>query len=178
MNKQLTQQIIIHIFTGLGLLSKLGEQFNSLRSKDYLLSEKLTFVDEDGEVKKNIWGVQSFLENESFKILVTDCTTNTQTLDYAMIVHLKNNPTYGLYLNLDKDDFSKSNSLISVSLDGKSWAQCNVYLQATFLAAMESVKDFSLNWKKSQNHKEEYDSLVSFVKHYDNIFQENEVNEG
>ena len=179
MNKSLTEQIAMHILNGLGLSTQLNqEKFNSLNSKEYLLSEKLTFLNEDSEDKKNIWGIQSFIENENIKILAADCTGDDESLDYAVVVHLKNNPTYGIYLNINKDKSIESNSLISVSLDGKNWAFCNPYLQGTFLAAMENVKDIRLNWKRAQDYKDEYDSLVTFIKHYDNLFQEDDVNEG
>lgn len=182
MNKELTQQIVHHIFCGLGIAPNSffkNSKFESIKSKKYLLSEKLSFSNENEEnIKNNIWGTQLFVENNNLKILVADCTTDPDVLEYAALIHLEENPTYGIYLNYNMlDEINEVYPLISVSLDGVNWMNCNTYLQATFLAAMENVKNIQFNWGLIDNYKKEYDSLLSFIKFYDK-FYEDQLDEG
>jgi hypothetical protein len=178
MNTKLTQQIVHHIFSGLGVAPNSlvkNSKFESIKSKKYLLSEKLIFSDENGqEIKNNIWGTQLFVENNNLKILVGDCTTTSDVLEFAAVIHLEENPTYGIYLNYGDDE---SYPLISVSLDGINWMNCNTYLQATFLAAMENIKNIPFNWRSIDQYKKEHDSLLSYIKYYDK-FYEDQLDEG
>ena len=75
---------------------------------------------------------------------------------------------YGLYLV--NSDLVSPNPLIAVSMNGKDWLECNTYLQATFLAAMESIKGLGLSWSKADPYKEQLVSLLSFIKFHNHIY--------
>ncbi len=181
MNKNLTKEIVHHIFSGLGVApNSLANniKFESIKSKKYLLSEKLSFLDEDqNNIKNHIWGAQLFVDKQNLKILLGDCATDSEVLEYAAVVHLQDSPTYGMYLNYNLTSSNQDyNPLIAVSMDGVNYMACNNYLQATFLAAMENVKNFQFNWGVVEAYQAEHKSLLSFIKYYDKFYEE-EVSE-
>lgn len=174
MNKNLTTQIVNHIFSGFGVVqTNLFDPnvFNSIKSKQYLLNEKLTFIDDEGkELKNNIWGIQLSVENKNFRVLIGDCTTDSEVLQYTGLFHLEDNPFYGISMLYSTGNFS-SDPLIAFSLDTKSWMPCNTYLQATFLAGMENIKEIKFNWNKCNNYQKQYEAMLNFVKYYDKFYE-------
>jgi hypothetical protein len=178
MNKNLTTQIINHIFYSFGVVPNNVidfNTFNSIKSKQYLLDEKLSFLnDQEQEIKNNIWGLQLSVENKNFRVLIADCTTDSDVLQYTGIFHLEENPIYGISV-LYSSGFNPC-PLIAVSLEGKNWMPCNTYLQATFLAGMENIKEIKFNWNKCVNYQQEHQALLSFIKFYDKFYED--VSEG
>jgi hypothetical protein len=174
MNYALMHEIIKHIFANLAIIpSKFIDLNNtiSLRDKKFLLHEKLTFEAEDGqEIKNKVWGCQLSAEQQELKILLGDCTHDSSVSEYCLVVQLKNSPAYGLYLRFN--DLGESDEpLIACTLDGKSWMQCNTYLQATFLAGMENLKDLGLSWNKCHDYKDQFELMLSFIEFYDQFYE-------
>jgi hypothetical protein len=64
-----------------------------------------------------------------------------------------------------------SEALIACSLDGKAWMECQTYLQATFLAGMEQVRDVGMNWSKCLDYKVHYESLLTFIKFHHTLYE-------
>ncbi len=175
MNKKLTIEIIDHIFSGLGLSpirSIDTDKFESLKNKKYLLSETVDFDLEDSVIKNNVWGTQFFIEGSYLKILAADCTTEDGVLGYAVIIHLQDNPAYGIYLDYSSQFEIDSQPLIAVSVDNQKWLPCNIYLQATFLAAMENVKQVGLKWEKCKDYNQDFSNLLNFIKYHGNYYEE------
>lgn len=176
MNKNLTFEIVNHIFSGLGINSSIINLnlFQSIRSKQFLLDKRLSFSDEnDQDFDNKVWGVQYSLNDNTVKILIGDCTTDSDVLQYCGIVHLQDNPFYGIsacYTSNNKS-YVDPQPLICVSTDGKNWMECNTYLQATFLAAMENTKELSFISKKCENYNVEFEALQTFIKYYDNFYE-------
>ncbi len=161
MSAELTNQIIIHIMENLGINSNKSK---SLISKDYLLPEKLSFETDSEEFENSIWGCQFVVENKSLKLLLGNSSISKHEKEYCLIVHLEDSPTYGLYLSeIDKDQ-----NIIAFSVSGKDWMKCSVYLQATFLAGIEQIRDIGFPQEICKNYKNEYDSMISFINYRDN----------
>jgi hypothetical protein len=175
MNNKLTIEIINHIFSGLGLSidSNLDlNKFESIKNNKYLLPETVTFDVENKSVKNNVWGTQFILEGEFLKILAADCTTEEGVLGYAVLIHLQNNPSYGVYLDYSSQFEIDPQPLIAVTIDNKKWMPCNTYLQATFLAAMENVKQVGLKWEKCKDYNHQFTNLLTFIKYHNSYYEE------
>lgn len=170
MNIQLTHSIAHHILASLLIVSSDFINFDktkSLSSKEYLLDKKLILEEDGSSFQNNIWGCQISTSEQGIKLLVANCSTSSGE-EYCLIVSSSNLPVYGVYLA--NSDLDNNNSLISVSADdGKSWMVCKTYLQATFLAGMEQIKDIALRWNKCQDYEKEFEMIKSFLNHREQI---------
>ena len=170
MNQALTEQIVYHILANFGVLPASFINWNrtqSLVDKQYLLPEKLSFETEDGQtLRKNIYGCQiSVADVKTIKVLLVDCSQDKSVPEFCLVINLQDNPSYGLYLVFNKlaDDPPDPEPMIAVSLNHKDWMICNIFLQATFLAGMEQVKDLGHNWSKCTDYQIQYGALQSFI---------------
>lgn len=180
MSNKLTEEIINHIFSNLFIINNSqfdNNKFKSLKSDDFILNKNISFEDENGqEIKKNIWGVQIMIEKQPFKMLLADCSIEPNIAEYCLIVSLSDAPTYGVYSCYSFKDPLDSQALIAISVDKQNYMQCNMYLQATFLAGMENLKDIPYTMEKVSDYDQEYNLLLSFLNYHNFIFGDN--NEG
>jgi hypothetical protein len=170
MNLKLLEQIVRHIFANFMIVS--SEFVNEKRSKslmstDFLLKEKLSFDTDNGKIFNRVWGCQLSALDHEVKILLGDCSQDTLTKEYCLLIQLKGSPAYGLYL-IDTDDSEISaEPMIACTMNEKDWLECNTYLQATFLAAMENLKELGFTWKKCTDYKSQYEMMKSFIEFHD-----------
>ena len=179
MNRKLTEQIAYHILANLGVFSSGfvdSENTQSIVDKSFLLPEKISFTDEGKVIRKNIYGCQVTIETKELRLLLADCTQENEYPEFALLVQLKDSPSFGLYIVAAKESVD-SEVLIAVSADHKNWMPCSMYLQATFLAGMEQTRDIGFGWSKASNYSEQYKELLSFIKFHHNYYSE-EDNEG
>jgi len=172
MNFSLRDAIVKHVLCNFAILPssfvKLGGT-KSLMNKDFLLEEKIPFTNEDGSVSKNkIWGCQIAAESQELKILLGDCSQEDGVSEYGLLVSGKGIPSYGIYF---VDHNQNNESLIACTLDGKDWLECQTYLQATFLAAMEQIKDVGSNWSKCTSYKDQHTALLNFIKFHNMVYE-------
>lgn len=166
------EQIIRHVFANFAVIQTSFvdlKRTNSLKSKEFLLEEKLRFQGDNGVIINDIWGCQISLDKQELRVLLGDCSSIIDTKEYCLIVQLKDNPTYGLYLIESQE--VENEPLLSVSLNGLDWMECQTYLQATFLAAMEQVREAGLAWNKCTNYQENYKSLLSFIEFHNTVYE-------
>jgi len=174
MNNQLTQQIVHHIFYNFGVLSQ--SNVPSLLNDNFLLKEKLSLLSENNEtLNNNIYGGQvKITPNKYFKLLLVDCLSqDIEYKEYICVLQLDDGPIYGLYLLNYLNNVEEA--LIAGCKD-QHWFLCNIYLQATFLAGMEQLKDINYTWTKCENYQELYQQLLTYVKYYNQYFEA--LNEG
>lgn len=175
MNPNLRAEIIKHVFANFGVIPAdyVNEKTRSLSSKEYLISEKLSFEDESGVIQNKVWGCQLSADIQEIKILLADCTQEENHPEYCLLVQLKNAPSYGLYLNFDEFLGRQTNSsyMIAYSLDSKLWMECSTFLQATFLGGMEQIRETGFAWNKITNYQSQYQTLVSFIKYHSSIYE-------
>jgi hypothetical protein len=181
MNKQLTSQIINHIFSNLLIINASDfniNKFKSIKSTEHLLPETISFAGDsaDEETINKIWGIQLSIDGQKLKMLLANCSVDPNILEYALLIKMQDTPAYGVYGSYNKDynNFVIEDPLIAVCMDNQNWMQCNTYLQATFLAAMENIKDLPYTLEKCQDYKAEYNSLLSFIKYYDFLYEDND----
>ena len=173
MNQALTEQIAKHILTGLGVIPS-HNVHQSLIDKEFLLEQKLHFKNEGASIVKNsIYACQITIDQKDFKIILGDCSQEKGFPEYCLVIQFKGNPAYGLYFILESHD-SDGEALIAVSVNDKDWMPCNTFLQATFLSAMEQLKDLGIGWIKCSNYKKEYDMLLSMINFHSAYEVENE----
>jgi len=168
MNLILREEIVKHVMSNFQIIPSdfvNSDKSRSLMSPDLLLENKLKFENND----KNIWGCKLLLDKQEFKILVGDCTQDKKYPEFCIITQLEGTPAYGLYLVYNEDD---SEALIACSLDGKTWMECNTYLQSTFLAGVEQIRDIAVPWEKCKEYKDQYDMMVSFIKYHTSMYEE------
>lgn len=174
MNRILTEQIVQHILANLGVLPALhvSEKTPSIIDKQFLLSEKVSFEIDGEVVRKNVYGCQiTITGSKEFKMLLVDCGA-PEMPEYCLVVQLKDAPTFGLSFlcgpsavyDLDPE------AMIAVSPDHKNWMPCSTYLQATFLAGMEQLRDLGFGWTKCADYQDQYQQLLSFIKFRSSFF--------
>lgn len=172
MNNILRNTIVKHIFSNFGVIqSKFidSNKTKSLMSNEFLLSKKISYKNTAGNiVKNNVWGCQITLDQKEFKILLADYGQDSSK-EYCLLVQLKNSPAYGLYIL--NDEILGDETMIACTLDGKQWMECQTFLQATFLAGMEQIKDIGLSWSKCNSYREQFDLILSFIEFYESIYE-------
>jgi len=93
------------------------------------------------------------------------------TSELYVVSHLEGTPTYGIFYYADECEEAK----IALSLSGKEWSDCNMYLKATYLAAMEQLRDIIIFPEICTEYKNEVAALKSFVNY---CFEEKEEENG
>lgn len=170
------ENIIRHVMANLAIIPSSfvdPDKTKSLMSKEYLLTEKLSFESEEEVIKNRIWGCQISLEQQELKFLLGDCSQEKNIPEYCLIVQLKNAPAYGVYLVFNDLVSSQVDSepLLACTLNGKEWMECQTYLQATFLAGMEQVRDVGLSWNKCTDYKDQYELMLSFIEFHNVVYE-------
>jgi hypothetical protein len=181
MNKELTNQIIRHVYSCLGVrLPNKKTNVQSIMQPEYLFDKKISF---DDGVKNNIWGIEfNFSKSEDlyFQIILAELTQDN-VQEYAILVCAKDSPSYGCYLTYDEynldAEVAVDRPMIACNLQKGSWAECSVYLQSSFLCGMEKIREVSSSFKKIKNENL-YEQLISFIQFYQNTMEkENEGKE-
>ena len=176
MNQKLTEEIVYHILANMGIFPTdfVNKEFTkSILDKQFLLPEKITFEGTSGVISKEVYGCQiSIANSKDFKILLADCTQEKDIPEYCLFVQLKDAPAFGVYLIFNRlvDDQSDCEAMIAVNTDKKFWIPCTMYLQGTFLAGMEQLRDLGYGWTKCTEYKTHYEQLLSFIKFHDSFF--------
>ena len=167
MKNRLTEEIIRHVLSCFVVVSNDVDRSGlPLNGKDYQLKETILFDTDEGLIKNQVWGIQFIVEQKMFKVLLAD-TSIDKCPEYCLLVHLEGLPYYGLYLSTD-EDFSQA--IIAFSMDGSSWNECSTFLQATFLAAMEQIREGLFLQAVCEDYKKEHQSLLDFLKFHGATF--------
>jgi len=169
MNPELTKQIIRHIYNCLGVkLPGIDMANYSIMQPEFILPYKISF--EDGE-QNDIWGVQLDMDHEMIKIVLADCSQDGVP-EYALLVAVRDAPSYAAYLcynEFGQDEDIKP--MIACSLQQGSWAECSVFLQATFLSGMEKLREINTKFENLKEPEEPYKYLINFINFYQETFQ-------
>lgn len=174
MNSRLTTEIAIHVLSNLGIIESNFVNYQrtkSLIDPNFLLPEKVSFTLDNQQIHNHVYGSQVNLGGKDIKLLLADCSQEKDFPEYALLVQLKDAPAFGVYLINNSQE-----ALIGVNTDKKFWMPCTTYLEGTFLAAMEQLRDLGTGWTKCSNYQSQYQQLLSFIEFHDNLFGEN--NEG
>jgi hypothetical protein len=166
-NQKLLNQILDHIYGNLGLTKKI---LSPITTDAFHLKEGLLFSDEEGEYTASLWSAQANI-GAVMKILCADFSVKSNS-EYAVIVELEKCPTYGCYLCFDNSSKESFDGLLAFFTNGK-WLETSTYLQATFLAGMENLKDFHQPWVPATKPYL-IDKMKSFIQYSDSKVSSNE----
>lgn len=172
MNRVLLSEIVKHIYSNFGLLGSKYvdiQRTQSLNSKEFLLPEKMSFRDGEGKTVQNkIWGCQISVDQSEIKIMAADCGIDPEIPEYCVLVQLKNSPAYCMYFvysdHLPVEDQVDEEALLAVNINDKEWMECGTYLQGTFLAGVEQIRDVGMTWNKCSNYQDQIETMKSFMK--------------
>lgn len=171
MNFSLRECIVKHILANFAIIPSdfiFLDKSKSLQSKEFLLPKSISFGESNGSpINNKLWGCQATIDKQEIKILLADCTVDMAIPEVALLIHLKGQPMYGLYFVNQTQD---TESLIAGSINGKEWLECNTYLQATFLAGMERLKEFGLPWQKLTEYTDLVSHMSFFIDFHSRLF--------
>lgn len=166
----LVNHILEYIYNNFGICNDFVS--TSIVSEKYLLTKKIKFEGVDGnEWSAKMYGAEIVIDKLRFRILCGDFSSEEK--EYALIVKLDNCPSYGCYLiyNSDLSEISGPQAgLLAFSIKENEWLASNVYIQATFLAGMEQLRDVSASWQSLSNYQDMIENMKSYVRHYDSIY--------
>lgn len=162
MSIKLTNTILEHIFTNLGFMD---QRKNSLLSSKLLTDYKITFEDNDIESYSKVYACETAITQAKIMIAGTYLTLEDHEKDMAIVVKIENCPTYGCYLSQDKDGVNSG--LIAFNLKDKTWIVANTFMQASFLAGMEQLRDIINPFNECKGPKDIYEAFISFLKYHD-----------
>lgn len=145
----LTNEIATHILNQYHIKS-------NMINDEFLIEEKLKFIEDSKEISSNIYISNLTSLNQEIQILITTYSNNR-----CLIIKIKDSPSYAIL------ELNGENSLIALKLD--NWVTCSIYIQATFLAAMEQLKDLSILVKSSDINDEIINLLHEFLEYYEEI---------
>lgn len=177
MNKELTNQIIRHIYQNLGIkTTNQSKNKFSILNQNFLLKKKIKFEGID----QNIWGIQFEIEKGAYlQVAAADCSQNNFP-EYAIMVALQDTPSYACYLayqELAPPDLEIDRPMIACQVKDDIWTEASMYMQSSFLCGMEKIRDIPAPFSKLKQESIA-DKLTSFVEFYqDKMEQENEGQE-
>jgi hypothetical protein len=182
MNVKLQNNIVEHIFSSFAIFPSTYINLNksgSLKHPNYLLPEKIVFEEKNKIISNKVWGCQLTVSHQKIKVMLGNCSIDESEdhyREYALLVKPEGLPAYGLYVVWDKYELKTIETVLACSVDDESWMECNTYLQATFLAAMEQTRDLGMSWAPiSFDSKEMHKILLSFIEFK---LKEDQLNEG
>lgn len=148
-NQALTNEIVKHIFNDLGIYAT---RRISMHNDEFLTRHTLSFVDEKGlKQAVPIWGCQASINGTKFVMISTEFVNDREAV---VLVQLEKCPLYGAYL---KDECS-----IGVMIKDR-WMNANIFLQASFLAGMEQMRDIATPFQGISNASELVKHMKAFI---------------
>ncbi len=147
MQSNLTNEILGHIFTNLGLMAP---RKTSLKNDYFLLSETIDLEENDKDKCLPIWGAQVPVAEGKFNLLLTEMKDHPGEQEYFLVSKMEDCPIYGCYILLESTVVDKNvpkHGEILFSLKDNAWLPTDTFLQATFLAGMEQLKELITPWQ-------------------------------
>lgn len=165
MNQQLKKEIIKHFFNSVGVFSDekiRNGLIDNLLSDKFLVDKKLAFETEDNKKYQNrIWSIASKIDNSVIKILIAD--THDTIPEYTIMFQMDTLPPYALRLSIAEDDLGS----MYFNPEDNKWIDANTSVQARFLSGVESLNEIFVEWKKFDEYKDLYKSLIGFLNFYE-----------
>lgn len=127
----------------------------------FKLKEKFTCTNLNSDkVEASVWAIEGQIGSEKFYSLLCEIDKVRDFSEYILLSKLEDSPTYGSYLCIEDDE--PTQSVLSYSPKESIWLPTNVYLQATYLAGMESLKDVLVEWHALEHPIDFLKELQSF----------------
>jgi len=153
MNNNLTKEIIKHIFRNFGLLASNENQLK-ITDNSFLLKEKIKYSEDDLEHEARVYGCECQIQNKKIIIFYT-CLISEDDGEEFLYVHLEDNPAYCIWAG---NQYIENDIYFNVNTE--NWGNCSILLQATFLAALESLKDIYPSFYRATEYQEDYKKFL------------------
>jgi hypothetical protein len=159
MSEQLTNQIVKHVLDNVGITDE--KQVSILQ---FLTDKTIQFDVEDGELATaEVWACQTLVDNVRFRMMYSHLDG-----DMIFVSKLDECPTYGCSLIIDNEITYNLDGFIGLKMNDQNWIPTTIFLQATFLAGMEQLKDLSGGYSKCSDHEDLLSDLKSFISFKEN----------
>jgi hypothetical protein len=144
-----------------------------IKKEHFKLNKDFEFVNLHGaQSAAPVWAIEGKLGSNNFQITLSELMVSEDCQEYFLLSKFEDSPTYCSYLCVEDNEPTQSNLCYSPKPD--VWIPTNVYLQATYLAGMESLRDVLVEWNSLSNSSEIFTDLLSF---YQKIIDSNEEDE-
>lgn len=162
---KLTNTIVEHIFHNLGFLDT---RTNSLISEMLLTEYTITYDDEDKEHKLPVYACETRINQSQIVMAGVVFPAEGTHQEMAVVIHTQDCPIYGCYLWYEGGSQPiESEGQILMSLKDNTWMDTTTFVQASFLAGMEHLKDLRQTFTICKDAKPIYQTLVAFIKYID-----------
>lgn len=167
MKSDLLNEIITHIFYNLKFLDSDSKQ--SICNNYFLCPQNFDF--EDSSIISRVYGAQAVVNGYKFKLLAHHFfNENEDGGTFCCVIQMQDCPIYGC-IGSYQDNKNVNNKIedgiLVYQINGsESWLPTTTFLQATFLAGMEQLKEMSIQFQKLDD-KELFEVLKKLM-----IFQQ------
>jgi hypothetical protein len=171
MNSNLTTAILAHLFSGFGVLD-FGDHL-SIRHLDFRTKHMIEFYDDqDREEASLVYACQTTVNAATLKLLYVELVCNHSDYvdsDLILLSQLEGCPMYGCFLSCD-DMREPTTGFIACKFKD-NWMPCSVYLQATFLAGMEQLRDLTGKYEPCKDLGKLPEELKSFIQYRETFLE-------
>lgn len=175
---EITNAIVKHIFKNLGIFNDVPI---SICNEVFLTDKQISYSGDDGEKFALVWACQTSVEGKKLSMICTSLITpNENDVDYIenfVLVKLEGQPAYGCYLIADETATYIDAGFIATELKPKTWIPTTTFLQATFLAGMEQLRDLTSKYDPIPNSEELFGLLKDFISYHESFTTIGEENE-
>lgn len=163
-NDEITNAIIKHIFTQLGLYDTTAV---SIHHKAFLTDKTIAYENDNYEkMSAKVYACQTEISSKKLSIISSELDES----ENFVVVKFDSNPAYGLYLcsEYPSEDIIATplvfqDGFLATQLKEKTWIPTTIYLQATFLAGMEQLRDLTSKYDKVKDIDVLFDLLKEFI---------------
>lgn len=146
-NTVLTNEIVRHVFANLGVSEA---RKGSVIHEIFQSNKTLSFTDDAGKHTVPVYGCQVKIGDAKFEIV----SVKLSDKEAAFVSRLENCPTYGAYLGEE--------CLVGVAAKDR-WLEGSMFIQASFLAGMEQLREIGSVFTKIKNVDEMFGQLKTFL---------------
>lgn len=147
-----------------------------IKKDEFKLKEKFECENYFGDaIKAPVWMIEGKIGTDKFQACLCELSNDYGVLqEFILLTKLEDSPTYASYWSNDIED-EMVQSTLSYSTQENVWMPTNTYLQATYLAGMESLKDVLVEWKLPSDISVLNNSLKSFYNHTMEDVEDDEI---
>jgi hypothetical protein len=165
---EITNAIVKHIFKNLGIFDDVPI---SIKNETFLTSEQISYSSDDGEKTAPVWACQTSVEGKKLSMICTSLIIpgedHIDDTENFVVVKLAGQPAYGCYLLSAGFGTFIEAGFIATELKPKTWIPTTTFLQATFLAGMEQLRDLTSKYDAISSPEELFTLLKEFIVYHE-----------
>lgn len=174
---EITNAIVKHVFKNLGIFNDVPI---SICDEVFLTDKQISYFGDDGDKFAPVWVCQTSVEGKKLSIICTSLVTPSEDhiddTENFVVVKLEGQPAYGCYLLSAGSGTFIESGFIATELKPKTWVPTTTFLQATFLAGMEQLRDLTSKYDPVSNSEEFFTLLKDFITYHESFTSSEEDN--